>query len=156
VVVNQGDWQTQLETNKTAFTQEFVQRARFLSAFPASMSPATFVDQLNARAGNPLDSAERQALIVKLTADNTTAGRASVVRKVAEALTLDAAERNRAFVLMQYFGYLRRDPDEGQDTDHTGYDFWLGNLEKAGGNFVQAELVKAFITSTEYRQRFGQ
>jgi hypothetical protein len=57
---------------------------------------------------------------------------------------------------MQYFGYLRRNPNEGQDADYTGYHFWLTNLEKAGGNFERAELVKAFISSIEYRQRFGQ
>ncbi len=156
VVVHQPGWEAQIEANKTAFTQEFVQRQRFLNDYPLSLTPTDFVDRLNGRAGGPLDASERQALINELTANNTTAGRASVLRKVAEDATLDAAERNRAFVLMQYFGYLRRNPNSGQDADYTGYDFWLGNLEKAGGNFVQAELVKAFITSTEYRQRFGQ
>ena len=34
-------------------------------------------------------------------------------------------------------------------------DFWLGKLNQFGGNFVNAEMVKAFITSTEYVQRFG-
>ncbi|HLM58986.1 MAG TPA: S8 family serine peptidase [Pyrinomonadaceae bacterium] len=154
VVVLAPGWEAQLEANKTAFTQEFVQRQRFLNAFPSSMTPTAFVDQLNARAGNPLDAAERQSLINELTNNNTPNGRASVLRKVAEDATLEAAERNRAFVLMQYFGYLRRNPNSGQDTDYTGYDFWLGNLEKFGGNFVQAELVKAFIQSTEYRRRF--
>jgi hypothetical protein len=57
---------------------------------------------------------------------------------------------------MQYFGYLRRDPNVAPDMDWTGYDFWLTNLNRFNGNFVQAELVKAFITSTEYRRRFGQ
>ncbi|HEV2860518.1 MAG TPA: hypothetical protein VGX48_05910, partial [Pyrinomonadaceae bacterium] len=61
-----------------------------------------------------------------------------------------------AFVLMQYFGYLRRNPNSAPDFDYTGYDFWLGNLERFNGNFVQAELVKAFISSEEYRKRFGQ
>ena len=156
VVVLAPGWEAKLEANKVAFTQEFVQRQRFVDAFPATMAPTDFVDRLNGRAGGPLDASERQALIEELTANNTTAGRASVLRKVAEDPTLEAAERSRAFVLMQYFGYLRRNPNEGQDSDYTGYDFWLGNLEKAGGNFVQAELVKAFISSIEYRQRFGQ
>ena len=59
-------------------------------------------------------------------------------------------ETNPAFVLMQYFGYLRRDPDEA------GYTFWLRKLNEFGGNYQEAEMVKAFITSGEYRQRFGQ
>jgi hypothetical protein len=29
-------------------------------------------------------------------------------------------------------------------------------LNQFHGNFVEAEMVKAFITSIEYRQRFGQ
>ncbi|HEV2860519.1 MAG TPA: Calx-beta domain-containing protein [Pyrinomonadaceae bacterium] len=155
VVVLAEGWEALLESNKVAFFQEFVQRPRFTTAFPATMTPTQFVDQLNARAGNPLDTGERQALINELTANNTTAGRASVVRKVAEDATLADAEKNRAFVLMQYFGYLRRNPNDLPDADYTGYDFWLGNLNHFNGNFVQAELVKAFISSIEYRQRFG-
>jgi hypothetical protein len=54
------------------------------------------------------------------------------------------------FVMMEYFGYLRRDPDE------SGYAFWLKKLNQFDGNFEQAEMVKAFIRSGEYRQRFGQ
>ena len=156
VVVLADGWEAKLEANKVAFAQAFVQRAEFTAAFPVTMTPAAFVDQLNARAGGPLDAAERQSLINELTANNTTAGRASVLRKVAEDATLEAAEKNRAFVLMQYFGYLKRNPNEGRDADWSGYNFWLGNLEKFNGNFVQAELVKAFILSAEYRQRFGQ
>jgi len=81
--------------------------------------------------------------------------RASVLRSVAEDADLRTAEFNKAFVLMQYFGYLQRNPDEAPDTDFAGYNFWLNKLNQFNGNFVQAELVKAFITSAEYRQRFG-
>ena len=56
---------------------------------------------------------------------------------------------------MEYFGYLRRNPNEGQDTDYSGYESWLNKLNAFNGNFVSAEMVKAFITSTEYRTRFG-
>ena len=52
------------------------------------------------------------------------------------------------FVMMEYFGYLRREPDE------EGYQFWLNKLNQFGGNFEQAEMVKAFIVSGEYRDRF--
>lgn len=58
--------------------------------------------------------------------------------------------------MMQYFGYLRRNPNDAPDADYTGYDFWLTKLNQFGGNFVDAEMVKAFITSIEYRFRFGQ
>jgi hypothetical protein len=57
-------------------------------------------------------------------------------------------------VLMQYYGYLRRNPDDSPDTDFRGWKFWLDKLNSFNGNFVDAEMVKAFITSGEYRQRF--
>jgi hypothetical protein len=83
------------------------------------------------------------------------AARARALRLVAEDPMLAQQEFNRAFVLMQYFGYLQRDPNTGPDTDFSGYNFWLNKLNQFNGNFVNAEMVKAFITSAEYRQRFG-
>ena len=76
--------------------------------------------------------------------------RAGVVRRVAENEEFVRREFNPAFVLMQYFGYLRRDPDP------EGYAFWLSKLEQFGGDFQRAEMVKAFLSSIEYRARFGQ
>ncbi|HEY3039304.1 MAG TPA: DUF4214 domain-containing protein [Pyrinomonadaceae bacterium] len=58
------------------------------------------------------------------------------------------SKRNEAFVMMEYFGYLRRDPDD------SGYQFWLNKLDQFDGNFERAEMVKAFINSEEYRMRF--
>src|SRR5262249_49377810 len=139
--------------DKQAFTTAFMQRSRFLTAFPSSMTPAQFVDTLNSNAGNPLSSSERNQLVNDL-ATNAKSG-AQVLRAVAEDPDLNTAEFNRAFVLMQYFGYLRRNPNDPQDTDHTGYDFWLTKLNQFSGNYINAEMVKAFITSIEYRRRFG-
>lgn len=153
VIVGQGNWQQQLEDNKNAFSAEFVQRSRFNAAFPASMTPAQFVDALNANAGNPLSAAERNQLVTDLT--NGAKTRAQVLRAVAEDADLANAETNRAFVLMQYLGYLRRNPNDPQDSDYTGYDFWLTKLNQSGGNFINAEMVRSFISSTEYRARFG-
>ena len=68
---------------------------------------------------------------------------------------MNTQEFNRAFVLMQFFGYLRRNPNDAPDSDYTGYDFWLTKLNQFNGNFANAEMVKAFINSVEYRQRFG-
>jgi len=153
VVVNVGDWQQQLENNKQAFTEEFVSRSRFLTAFPLTMTPAQFVDTMNTNSGGALTSADRDNLLQALT--NGTMTRAQVLRAVAENQALYNAEFNRAFVLMQYFGYLRRNPNELPDSDYTGFEFWLNKLNSFNGNFVAAEMVKAFITSTEYRKRFG-
>ena len=74
---------------------------------------------------------------------------------MAEDQDLKNAEFNRAFVLMQYFGYLRRNPNDAPDGDYAGYNFWLAKLNQFNGNFQNAEMVKAFIASSEYRQRFG-
>jgi hypothetical protein len=153
VVVLQPGWEQALETNKQNFVNGFVQRTRFTTAFPASMTPATFVDTMNVNAGHPLSQAERDQLVNDLSTNAKT--RAQVLRAIAEHPNLVAAEFNRAFVLMQYLGYLRRNPNEGPDTDYTGFDFWLTKLNQFNGDYVAAEMVKAFISSTEYRQRFG-
>jgi len=156
VQVGIGDWQAQLEANKQAYALEFVQRPEFLSAYPNDLTADQFVMQLNANAGSVLTDAEKANLVSILGATpSDTSKRASVLRSIAENATLKSAETNKAFVLMQYFGYLRRNPDEGPDTDFSGYNFWLNKLNQFNGNFIQAEMVKAFISSLEYRQRFG-
>ena len=155
VVVGAEGWQAQLAANKQAFALAFVQRPEFASAYPATLTPAQFVDSLNANAGGSLSPSERDALVAELTAANTAAGRASVLLKLTDDADFRRREFNKAFVLMQYFGYLRRAPDESPDTNFDGYNFWLSKLDEFHGNFVEAEMVKAFITSIEYRQRFG-
>jgi len=55
---------------------------------------------------------------------------------------------------MQFVGYLRRNPNDLPDTNYDGYNFWLAKLNQFNGNFIQAEMVKAFIVSSEYRSRF--
>jgi len=142
-----------LENNKQAFLNEFVQRSRFTTAYPGTLTPAQYVDALNLNAGNALSTTERNQLVSDLTGGQKT--RAQVLRAVAEDSDLSAAEFNRAFVLMQFYGYLRRNPNDAPDADYTGYDFWLGKLNQFNGNFVNAEMVKAFIVSGEYKQRFG-
>jgi Tol biopolymer transport system component len=160
VVVNVGDWQTQLENNKRAFAAEFVLRLRFTQDHPTSNTPAQFVDKLYTNAGVIPTPGDRTLAINEFGgAPNTadTAARARVLRLVAENSTLKQQELNKAFVLMQYFGYLRRNPFDPpeQTLDFQGYNFWLNKLIQFNGNFVNAEMVKAFIISGEYRQRFG-
>ena len=150
VVVGAPGWEQQLEANKGSFAQAFVSRQRFADAYPAALTPAEFVARLNRNAGGALTQAEADALAQELAANgNTQQARAAALRKVAENAGFARREFDRAFVLMEYFGYLRRDPDDA------GYRFWLAKLEQFGGDYVRAEMVKAFIQSTEYRQRFG-
>ncbi|HYT50281.1 MAG TPA: TIGR03118 family protein, partial [Pyrinomonadaceae bacterium] len=99
------------------------------------------------RGNFPATQAFRDSLVAAL--NGATLTRAGVLRMIAESQFLQAREFNAAFVTMQYFGYLRRDPDA------SGFNFWLGKLNNFGGNFTQSEMVKAFLSSSEYRQRFG-
>jgi hypothetical protein len=145
-----------LENNKQAVIADFVLRSRFLTAHPLSNSPGQFVNDLSNNAGpGVISTTERDQLISELTSGSKT--RAQVLRAVAEDSDLFAAERNRAFVLAQFIGYLRRNPNDPPEAglDYTGYDFWLGKLNQFNGNFVNAEMVKAFIISGEYQGRFG-
>jgi hypothetical protein len=163
VVVGSPGWELLLDNNKVVFFQDFVTRSRFTNAYPTSVSPAEFVDALFANAGVTPSASDRTAAIGEFgVAGNTsdTAARARAVRRVAENSILRLQELNRAFVLMQYFGYLRRNPDDVgfnglPDPNFEGYNFWLNKLNAFNGNFIQAEMVKAFISSIEYRQRFG-
>jgi hypothetical protein len=157
VIVGQAGWEAALEANKQSFAADFVGRTKFTTAFPSNTSPAVFVDKLFENAGIIPSSTERSTAINEFggaTDISNAAARAKAVRDVAENPALSISEFNRAFVLMQYFGYLRRDPNTGNDTDYTGYDFWLTKLNQFNGNFTNADMVKSFIVSGEYRGRF--
>ncbi|HEY6805357.1 MAG TPA: hypothetical protein VI306_17400 [Pyrinomonadaceae bacterium] len=155
LVVGAQGWEDVLNNNKNAFALAFVQRPAFVAAFPASMTATQFVDKLDANIGNVLNSTDKANLVSILGASpSDNSKRAQVVRAVAENSTLDTRDFNKAFVLTQYFGYLRRNPDEGNDTNFDGFNFWLGKLNQFNGNYVQAEMVKAFLVSGEYLNRF--
>jgi Tol biopolymer transport system component/N-acetylneuraminic acid mutarotase len=160
VVVGAPNWEQTLEMNKQNFAAEFVLRLRFTQDHPTSRTPAQFVDELFANAGVTPSASERSTLIFEFGgAPNTadTAARARVFRSICENSTLKQLELNKAFVLMQYFGYLRRNPFDPPEANlnFDGYNFWLNKLNQFNGNFVNAEMVKAFIVSGEYRHRFG-
>ena len=157
LIVGQTGWEAVLEANKQAFAADFAQRSRFTTAFPASTTPAQFVTTLFANAGvapSQSDFATAVGEFGSATDISNATARAKALRDVAENPTLSSQEFNRAFVLMQFFGYLRRDPNSGNDTDYTGYDFWLSKLNQFNGNFQNADMVKSFIVSGEYKGRF--
>jgi hypothetical protein len=152
IIVGQGNWQANLEANKQAFALSFVQRA----GFPSQSDAASFVGNLFANAGVTPTTAETNAAINAFNAaGGGNPGRAAALRSVCDSASVTGALRNEAFVLMQYFGYLQRDPDAQTPADYSGYNFWLAKLNGAGGDFIQAEMVKAFLNSDEYRHRFG-
>lgn len=161
VIVNQGNWQQQLEANKQAYFADFVTRQQFMQKYPAGMSGQSFVDALYLNADMaPASAPNRAAAINEIEsappADN--AARARALRLVAEDPMLAQREFNPAFVLMEYFGYLQRNPPDSPEPtlDYQGYNFWLAKLNQFNGDYHKAEMVKAFLSSIEYRQRFAQ
>jgi len=147
LVVGATGWQNTLAANKKAFLQSWVQRPDFQARY-GSLTNAQFVDALYASMGVIPQQSERDALVASLQGGATT--RADALGQLVDNPQFSQLESDKAFVLMQYFGYLRRDPDQA------GYDFWLAKLDQFQGNYVKAEMVKAFLNSTEYRDRFKQ
>jgi glucose/arabinose dehydrogenase len=147
VVVGRTGWPQVLENNKQAFVNAWVQRPAFVNIY-GGLSDGAYVDALISNTDVAFTTNERNALVNSLT--NQTATRAQVLRQIAEDQRFINLKFNETFVMMEYFGYLRRDPDAG------GYQFWLDKLNQFNGNFEQADMVKAFIISGEYRDRFPQ
>jgi hypothetical protein len=159
VVVLRPGWEELLEQNTQAFMADFIQRGRFTRTYPLALSPAQFVDQLFGNAGVPRTDPDRAAAISEFGASSNTsdlAARARALRRVAENARLEQTAFNKTFVLMQYFGFLRRDPDSRPDIDYSGYQFWLDKLNRFNGNFRDAQMVQAFLISSEYQGRFSR
>jgi hypothetical protein len=147
VVVGDEGWQAKVAANKKAFVNAFVNRAAFHAAYDG-MDNSSFVSKLIDHTGISFTAAERDAFTNALASGTMT--RAEVLRSIAEDTRFVNAKFNQVFVMMEYFGYLRR------ETDDSGYNFWLSKLNQFNGNFEQAEMVKSFIVSGEYRGRFAR
>ena len=140
-----------LEASKQAFAEAFVARPELVQRYQSNATAASFVDALLQTvkdSGTDL-STERSNLITAYNAGHSlNESRALAVRAVADDPLFSQSVYNQAFVLVEYFSYVRRDPDQG------GYDFWLNVLNnRQPGNY--RGMVCAFLTSTEYQQRFG-
>jgi hypothetical protein len=158
IVVNDKLDPNVINNNKRAFVDQFITRPEFQSIYGA-LTPTQFVDKLSQTTGVPLSSDDRTALINEVTAGN----KASAVFKIVDgtntitdgALVFQTTygkafydkEFDDAFVFLEYIAYLRRNPDQD------GFNHWLGKL-KFYGNWVDAQMVLAFILSPEYRNRF--
>lgn len=136
-----------LDAAKAKFAEGFIQRSEFTSRYPQSMSREQFVDAaiqtMQVRSGMFMTS-----LRDGLLSDYDSGGRSLVVRHAAEAGMFVSAEYNKAFVLMEYFGYLQRGEDQ------SGYNFWLNALNQGGASNYQG-MVCSFLTSAEYQNRFS-
>jgi hypothetical protein len=141
-----------LDQSKSAYALTFVGRDDFTTKYPRALTASVFVDALlnSIKQNSGVDlSSLRNALMVLY--DGTDTGRAAILRQVSDAQAFQDTEYNRSFVLMEYFGYLRRDPDGG------GFNFWLGQVNKFPLRDVgiQHAMACSFITSAEYQTRFS-
>jgi hypothetical protein len=155
---NNNAWETVLNNNRDAFMRDFVTRTEFVGLYPTTDTPTQYVDKLYLHASITPSAGERSNAIAEFGNATTAAdagARGRVLLDVTQNTTLQQREMNRSFVLMEYFGYLRRNPNDAPDGNFAGYDFWVNKLNAAGGNFITSEMVKAFLVSSEYRQRFG-
>lgn len=168
VIVGQPNWEQRLEANKQSFILQWVQRPDFIAQHPLSLSATAYVNDLFANAGASPTQSEADAAVIAY-AGGDAAGRARALRSAVESGSVYNRQYNSAFVLMQYFGYLRRNPDDAPNVDFSGYQFWLNKLNQfslpgedvrdervALSRVTRADMVKAFLVSGEYRGRFGQ
>ncbi|HEV2704363.1 MAG TPA: hypothetical protein VGV59_00475 [Pyrinomonadaceae bacterium] len=131
--------------SKQAFLDAFVQRPEFTAKFNQAQfqDASAFVSELERVAEVAL--ANRAQLIADLREGRKT--RAQVLREVVESREVEVRFFNEAFVTMQYFGYLRRDPDQ------LGFEGWVRTINRTGD---YRHMIFGFLYSTEYRGRFGQ
>ena len=130
---------TQLEAARVALINDFMARPAFVSTY-GGLANGPFVDQLVSTAGVTLPN--KQSLIDSLNAGTMT--RAQVFRAIMESTEVYNKYYNQSFVVMQYFGYLRRDPD-------ALYVNWIQVLDQSGD---PRHMINGFMNSTEYRNRF--
>jgi hypothetical protein len=163
IVVNNQISGAVVEANRNALATAFVLRPEFVAKY-GGLNNTLYVQELFNTTGIAATAAQKQALVDGLT--NGTETRASVLRKVVDGTVVISEanvqsstpygqafinqENRRLFVYLEYVGYLRRNPDAA------GFVFWLGKLNQYNGDPFQAEMVRSFILSPEYRSRFGQ
>ncbi|HSP61836.1 MAG TPA: hypothetical protein VLQ90_02535, partial [Pyrinomonadaceae bacterium] len=131
---------TQLEAAKVAFIAAFMARPAFVSTYN-SLSNTQYVDALLNTAGVTLSS--RQSMIDGL--NNSTTTRGAVLRQIVESPEVSTKYNHQAYAVMEYFGYLRRQPDA----------FYLAWIDVLNGSNDPRGMVTGFVTSPEYRNRFG-
>ncbi|HEX8423366.1 MAG TPA: Calx-beta domain-containing protein [Pyrinomonadaceae bacterium] len=138
-----ADTAAEVAAAREAFTNEWVQRADFRAIYDG-LSNQGYVDKLEQTAGVTLSN--KAALVAALNGGTKT--RAQVLREVVESQEVRQRMYHDAFVLMEYYGYLRRDPEPA------GFNAWLNYLNAHPGDW--RTMVRGFINSVEYRKRFGE
>jgi hypothetical protein len=141
----------ELEQRKREFAEEFVNRAEFHTLYDPFGSGQSFVDAVLAGAGADRPGVEaatvatsnRQSVIDRLGTGQIT--RAQGLRELMEASEISQRFFNKAFVVVGYFAFLRRNPD-------IAYLHWINVLNTTGD---YREMIRGLMQSPEYRLRFG-
>ncbi|HBB87957.1 MAG TPA: hypothetical protein DC047_10110 [Blastocatellia bacterium] len=145
--IGTSGWQQVLEENKNRLTERWWERSDFKATFQDKTNEQ-YVDALVSNGAHSLPSAERDALVSAL--NDQSQSRGAVLRKITEASGFDNKDYNSAYVLVHYFGYFHRNPDDPPDNDMKGFNFWLNDLERTGD---YRSVTRAFIESDEYDKK---
>ncbi|MCM3871052.1 MAG: hypothetical protein ND895_10210 [Pyrinomonadaceae bacterium] len=137
---------SQLQRNLETLALRWVERPRF-EAIYQNMTDAEYIDRLLANAHAPLNDEGRKTMVQKLTLGELT--RAGALVEIVNDPQFAEREKIRAAVLLHYFGYLRRNPDDLPDKDLSGMIFWIEGLQR--DNDLD-KLSRAFHSSGEYQQ----
>jgi hypothetical protein len=141
-----------LEPDKTFLLADFVQRSSFVTKYASAQAGSAFVDAIlqTVQTSSNLNLSSKRPELIAEYANGTDQvdSRSRVVRKIVDYPEYQKAETNPAFVLMQYFGYLTREPDQG------GLDFWLNVLNSTNPSNFRG-MVCAFINSAEYQKKYS-
>ncbi len=143
VAASSPDEQQKLEANLNEFARSWIERPKFKALYKSTTNER-LVDELTAKAGINLAAAERAALIDQL--GNDTTARAQVLLALVNNRDFIAREENRSLVLLHYFGYLRRNPDDPPDNNLDGFNFWVREVETSGD---PSRLQRGFMASGE-------
>ena len=162
IVANNQLQASVINQNRSSYASQFLQRPAFKAIYD-NLNNGQDIDRLFQNTGVTPTEQEKSELLSLLNANPNNL--ATVLFKVADGTNIISEGNvqftttygkahfdkvfNQAFVTMEYFGYLRRTPDEA------GYNFWLDKLNFYG-NYLDAEMVRSFIVSPEYRARFGK
>jgi hypothetical protein len=142
------------EAKKVALTDAWVQRPEVAARYPASLTNSQFVQKLLDTAGVTLSN--QAQLVADLSAGTKT--RAQVLKVIVESPEVNAKFYKPAFVTMQYFGFLRRDPEVcvgSANPSQCGYIFHNDRFKLVADQaFLENTMVRGFTESPEYFNRF--
>jgi hypothetical protein len=139
VFIGASDWEDKLKANGLLVLTE-------LNESVSLETNDEYLTRLFKNARIPPENGMRAQLLGGL--DKQTESRLSVLSRIVEAPEVYRREYNTAFVLVHYFGYLRRNPGDAPDTGLGGLNHWRAILDESGD---YRSVSRAFLESGEYK-----